>query len=230
MPVISKGLLVAAKSRTFARLILFRSLLWVWMCLTQVTWSLRRPSVGLLTSEGRPYDSQALERTIASPDFVIFEQPCHEYASLVEWNIRAIAMNSIDWLNNSTSCHRGQTPPIFSYSRSWLFSSEKAESLLSHVVPSRTCKMLRILMERTTLMQSWGSTTSLPHWSSTQLHDLRAFSGKEVLQSLEDAMYPLRLADCALSSFTGLFLLLFATMVAVSYQLPNVSISRDVSY
>ena len=102
-------------------------------------------------------------------------------------------------------------------SRAWLFSSFSTEQLLSQYLPSRLCESIRGLVVTTTLIHNWGSEIQCPRLSTAELRSIRAFAGSQMVKTLELALHPSSLAKSSIDQLEGLFILLFGTMIAVSY-------------
>ena len=170
-----------------------------------------------LNLEDHPYDLLRLKQIVGSPNFSIFHDTFYDDEYPDEWTVESLAQDSGDWLGhtliNGLKGHFQST----SYSQTWLFSTSRVESLLSTMLPKRLCRMVRYLVQTTSLIHNWGSSASLPQLTSTQLHDLQAFSGSEVLRGLEATLRRVNQSNTSPDKIKGLFLLLFGTLVAVGY-------------
>lgn len=116
-----------------------------------------------------------------------------------------------------------------SNSRVWIFSSLKAESLLSAFVGGNLSKAFRVLVETSSILHIWGMDTSYSHYSSTDLWSIRSFAGSQVLHDLERALNLQRLANASADVLKALFLVLLGTIIAVGYS-TSVSASEGVNH
>lgn len=99
-----------------------------------------------------------------------------------------------------------------------MFSTLKAELLLSSFVDGNLSKALRVLVETSSILRNWGINTSYSHYSSSDLWSIRSFAGSQVLQGLEYALKNTRLAKASADVLKALFLVLLATIIAVGYS------------
>ena len=138
----------------------------------------------------------------------------HDYESLVQWDAQAITSDCINWLF-------GVEPENVTYSRSWLFSNLKTEKLLSRLLPERLGSDLRVLVEMTSLLHNWGAEDAPPELPTVFSTHMQAEKGNKVLRVLQTDLDPVRVATKSSESRYGLLLLLFGTMLAVSYSMPR---------
>ena len=102
-----------------------------------------------------------------------------------------------------------------------ILSSSAFESMISKFVGESLSKHLRLLVKLTSFLYSRGSQTSDADCDSTGWWSLRSLAGNRVLQELELALGNAFLATVSLEKLTALFLVQFATIIAVGYFEPR---------
>ena len=101
-----------------------------------------------------------------------------------------------------------------------ILSSSAFESMISKFLDRGLSRHVKLLVELTSFLYSYGSKASYADCDSTSLWSLRSFSGARVLQQLESALGTASLVAAAGSheKLRALFLVLFATIIAVGYS------------
>ncbi len=102
-----------------------------------------------------------------------------------------------------------------------ILASSTFESMISKCVNESLGKNVRQLVRLTSILYLCGSQDSYPDCNSTSWRSLRSFAGNRVLQELESALANASLAAASLEKLTALFLVQFATIIAVGYSKPG---------
>ena len=95
------------------------------------------------------------------------------------------------------------------------------ESMMSKFVDRSLSRNVRLLVELTSILYSHGSRGTYAACDSTSLWNLCSFVGARVLQGLESALGNASLAAASLEKLKALFLVQFATIIAVGYWKPR---------
>lgn len=170
--------------------------------------------VYLLNLVDQSCSSTAFGHAVRRTDILVMGNVFHDYQSMIEWTAPAVFTDCIMWLSTIDS-------PVVSYSRAWLFSACKTEQLLCSFLPNQLCEKLRVLAETTTVIHNWGQSAY-----PSQVRGLRSFAGTQILRALDETLRPASLANSSVDYLAGIFLLLFGTTLAVSYNASSVSSSK----
>lgn len=130
---------------------------------------------------------------------------------MIKWDVGSIALEFVVWMS-ADDAQTGSTSLV------GMLSSSAFESMISKFVDRSLSRYVRLLVELTSFLYSYGSKASYADCDSTSLWSLRSFSGARVLQQLEPALGPTALAAASDEKLRALFLVLFATIIAVGYS------------
>lgn len=142
---------------------------------------------------------------------ILFDDVKHTFDSEVKWDLESIVFNCADWI-----LHERVNPEM--NSRVWIFSSLKAELLLSAFVHNNLSKALRVLVKTSSILHNWGMHAECSHYSSSDLWRIRSFAGSQVLRGLKTALKNTSLAKASIDVLKALFLVLLGTIIAVGYS------------
>ena len=149
------------------------------------------------------------------------ENVCPSFDDMIEWDVASISSEFVLW----TSDHDAQPG---STSLVGILSSSAFERMIFKFVDQRLSKHVMLLVRLTSFLYCHESQASYPNCDLTSLWSLRSFAGTRVLQELESALGKPSLAAALLEKLTALFVILFATIIAVGYSNPRRS-SGDLS-
>ena len=144
----------------------------------------------------------------------VVEKICPSFDDMMAWDVRSISSEFVLWMCDEHA-QTGSTSLV------GILSSSAFESMLSKFVGGTLSKHVRLLVKLTSLLYSSGSQASYADCDSTTLWSLRSFAGTRVLQDLVLALCNTSLAAALLEKLTALFLVLFATIIAVGYTEPR---------
>lgn len=144
----------------------------------------------------------------------VVENICPSFDDMIEWDIRSISSEFVLWMCDEHA-QTGSTSLV------GILSSSAFESMLSKFVGGTLSKHVRLLVKLTSFLYSSGSQASYADCDSTTLWSLRSLVGTRVLQDLVSALCNTSLAAALLEKLTALFLVLFATIIAVGYTEPR---------
>lgn len=130
---------------------------------------------------------------------------------MIKWDVRSISSEIVLWMTDDDA-QAGSTSLV------GILSSSAFESMLSNYVDRSLSRNLRLLVEPTSFLYSNGSQASYADCDWTSLWSVRSFVGTRVLQELETALGNASLAAASLEKLTALFLVQFATIIAVGYS------------
>ena len=139
---------------------------------------------------------------------------------MIKWDVRSISSEFVLWMCDDHA-QAGATSLV------GILSSSAFESMISKFVDRSLSENLRLLVKLTSFHYSCGSQMSYAECDSTSLWSLRCFAGTRVLQGLELALGNASLAVASREKLTALFLVQFATIIAVGYSDPRIP-SRDL--
>ena len=146
--------------------------------------------------------------------FSVGENVCPAFDEMIEWDVRSISSEFVLWM-----CHdHAQTG---STSLVGILSSSAFENMISKFVNRSLSKHVRLLVKLTSVLYCSGGQASYADCDSTTLWSLRSVAGTRVLQELVSALCNTSLAASLLEKLTALFLVLFATIIAVGYSEPR---------
>lgn len=134
---------------------------------------------------------------------------CQPFNNVIQWDVGSISLEFVLWMTDDHA-QPGSTSLV------GILSSSAFESLISKFVDESLSKHVRLLVETTLYLNPHGNQTSYvgcDNW--WRLHSL---AGNRVLQELESALGNASLATASLEKLTALFLVQFATIIAVGYS------------
>lgn len=144
----------------------------------------------------------------------IVENVCPSFDDMIEWDVRSISSEFVLWMCDEHA-QTGSTSLV------GILSSSAFESMLSKLVGGALSRHLKLLVKLTSFLYSSGGQASYADCDSSTLWSLRSFAGTRVLQDLVLALCNASLAAALLEKLTALFLVLFATIIAVGYTEPR---------
>lgn len=131
--------------------------------------------------------------------------------SNVHWDLEYISKNFAQWLGSP------YVSPA-SFSRVGILCSFKLIHLLSDFLPEILIQHFRLLMETSSILYYNGNPCGYAEYSHIDLCLVRSFLGTKVLNGLEKALASTALAKATVHELQALFLMLFGTIIAVSYS------------
>lgn len=134
----------------------------------------------------------------------------HTFDVEIRWDLENVVLDCADWIS-------AENLKPESNSRVWIFSSLKAEILLSTFLGGNLSKAVRVLVETSSILHNWGINASYLRYSSSDLWRIRSFAGSQVLHGLEHALKNANLAKASVDVLKALFLALLGTIIAVGY-------------
>lgn len=146
--------------------------------------------------------------------FSVGENVCPAFDEMIEWDVRSISSEFVLWMCDDHA-QTGSTSLV------GILSSSAFESMISKFVNRSLSKHVRLLVKLTSFLYCSGGQASYADCDSTTLWSLRSFAGTRVLQELVSALCNTSLAASLLEKLTALFLVLFATTIAVGYSGPR---------
>lgn len=133
---------------------------------------------------------------------------------MIKWDVASISSEFVLWMSDDHA-QPGSTSLV------GILSSSAFESMISKLVDKRLSKCVRLLVRLTSFLYSHESQASDPNCNPTSMWSLRSFAGTRVLQELESALGKPSLAAASHEKLAALFLVLFATIIAVGYSNPR---------
>lgn len=158
-----------------------------------------------------PCNEDTYNTTLEGFPFTVVEKVCPSFDDMIKWDVGSISSEFVLWMS-ADDAQTGSTSLV------GILSSSAFESMVSKFVDRSLSKHVRLLLELTSFLYSYGTKASYADCDWTSLWSLRSFSGTRVLQELEPALGPTSLAAASVEKLTALFLVLFATIIAVGYS------------
>ena len=158
-----------------------------------------------------PCSYDQYERIINLNDDILIGNATHNFPLEIRWDLESVVSDCVEWVLEE------RLRPE-SNSRVWMFSSFKAETLLSTFVGGNLSKALRILVETSSILHNWGMDADYLRYSPSDLWKIRSFAGSQMIHGLELALKNARLAKASVDNLKALFLALLGTIIAVGYS------------
>lgn len=110
-----------------------------------------------------------------------------------------------------------------------VMTSYQLHNLMNKWVPNIFCEQFRILVYTSSLMYNLGSRETYCGYTQREFHALHSKAGTAVLDILEKLLRPSDIAKAVPEKLRAIFLVLFGTILAVSYSASfNNNISAQV--
>lgn len=161
-----------------------------------------------------PCDEDTYNAMIGSHPFIVADNFCPSFDAMIKWDVGSISSEFVLWMTEDDA-QPGSTSLV------GILSSSAFENMISKFVDRSLSKHVRLLVKLTSLLYSREGQASYAGCDSTSLWSLRSFAGTRVLQELEPALGTPSLSIALLEKLTALFLVLFATIIAVGYSKPR---------
>lgn len=161
-----------------------------------------------------PCDEDMYNAILGTYPFEIVEDVCPSFDDMIEWDVRSISSEFVLWMCDEHA-QTGSTSLV------GILSSSAFERMISRFLSGSLSKHVKLLVRLTSLLYSSGILASHTDYDATTLWSLRSFVGTRVLQDLVLALCNTTLAAAFLEKLTALFLVLFATIIAVGYSEPR---------
>lgn len=133
---------------------------------------------------------------------------------MIKWDVGSISAEFVLWMTDDDALP-GSTSLV------GILSFSAFESMISKFVDRSLSRNVRLLVELTSILYSHGSQGSYAACDATSLWNLCSLVGTRVLQGLESALGNASLAAASLEKLKALFLVQFATIIAVGYWQPR---------
>ena len=160
-----------------------------------------------------PCDEDTYNVMISNYSLIAAESACPSFDDMIKWDVGSISSEFVLWMSDDDA-QPGSTSLV------GLLSSSAFEGMISKFVDRSLSKHVRLLVKLTSYLYSCEGRASYADCDSS-LRSLRSFVGTRVLQELEPALGNSSLAAALLEKLTALFLILFATIIAVGYSEPQ---------
>lgn len=167
-----------------------------------------------------PCDENTYNAILCRSPIIAVKNVCPSFDDMIKWDVGSISAEFVLWMSDDHA-QPGATSLV------GILSSFAFESMISKFVDSSLSKHLRLLVELTSILYSCGSQASYAGCDLTDLRSLRSFVGTRVLQELELTLGNASLAAASPEKLRALFLVQFATIIAVGYLEPRIP-SRDL--
>ena len=151
------------------------------------------------------------EKIINGNNDILIGDARHNFPLEIRWDLESVVSDCAEWV-----LEEGLRPET--NSRVWIFSSFKAETLLSTFVGGNLSKALRVLVETSSILYNWGMDANYLQYSPSDLWRIRSFAGSQAIHGLEDALKNVKLAKASVDVLKSLFLALLGTIIAVGYS------------
>ena len=161
-----------------------------------------------------PCDEDTYNVMISNYSLIAAENDCPSFDDMIKWNVGSISSEFVLWMSDDDA-QPGSTSLV------GILSSSAFEGMVSKFVGRSLSKHVKLLVKLTSYLYSCEGQASYADCDSTSLWSLRSFVGTRVLQELEPALGNSSLAAALLEKLTALFLILFATIIAVGYSEPR---------
>ena len=151
---------------------------------------------------------------LGSSPINLVQNNCPSFDDMIKWDVGSISSEFVLWMTDDHA-QPGSTSLV------GILSSSAFENMISKFVGENLSKHLRLFVKSTSFLYSRGSQTSDADCDSTSWWSLRSLAGCRVLLELELALGIAFLATVSLEKLTALFLVQFATIIAVGYFEPR---------
>jgi hypothetical protein len=138
-----------------------------------------------------------------------------DFEELVRWDL--------DDLSKNWAIFMGYPTQIPQTSVIGVMSSFQLQHLLSDWIPKNVCEPFRLLVYTSSLMYTLGSRESYYGHAQLEVRLLRAYTGTALLSGLEKLLRERNLAKAVPERLRAAFLVLFGTILAVSYCGPVIN-------
>ncbi len=159
-------------------------------------------------------DEDTYNAMIGNHPFIVADNSCPSFDAMIKWDVGSISSEFVLWMTDDDA-QPGSTSLV------GILSSSAFENMISKFVDRSLSKHVRLLVKLTSLLYSREGQASYTSCDLTSLWSLRSFVGTRVLQELEPALGTPSLSIALFEKLTALFLVLFATIIAVGYSKPR---------
>jgi len=137
-----------------------------------------------------------------------------DFASEVTWDLKALVNDVVNWLNDSM---------VSVTSKVGTLSSPQFLDLIKPSIKENTRINFQRMIYAISLAYTQPTAPERHHLSIEELNQIGSVAGHGLLKELDERLKPQSLNDCSGDELRALFLLVFGTILAVSYTNPGIS-------